>query len=99
MDEKEHERFGAHERAIGVHDARLDAHGVQIDDMRECIAKLTVIVEQQQRTAEVMERRIAALEAQPAKGWERIKASVLTGAVSLVVGVVVTLVTTGIVGN
>lgn len=96
MDNDDLRRFGAHEQAIKAHEKLIDSHGRQIGDMRECIARLTMIMEQQQKQAAAMEQRLSALEAQPAEGWKRIKAAALTGAVSLIVGIVATLVTTGI---
>lgn len=53
-----------------MHDNRLDAHGEEIDSMRECIARLTALQESDSEWRRDADARIAALEAKPAKRWD-----------------------------
>ena len=85
----------AHQRAIAQHDKRLDAHGDEINNLRECVVRLTSLQESnakwQESNAkwhEVAEERIAALEAAPAKRWDNFVNYVVTAVVALVVGIV-----------
>ena len=76
----------AHERAIGVHDARLDAHGEAIDDMKLCIEKLTILQEEQQEWRRVADERISALESKPGMRWEAATSQLLNIALTLALG-------------
>ena len=76
----------AHARAIGVHDARLQAHGDEIDSMKLCIEKLTVIQEEQQEWKRLADERIAALEAKPGKRWETVTSQLLNVVLTLALG-------------
>jgi hypothetical protein len=85
----------AHQMAIAQHDKRLDAHGDEIDNLRECVVRLTAIQESnakwQESNAkwqEVAEERIAALEAAPSKRWDNLVNYVVTAIVALVIGMV-----------
>lgn len=87
----------AHERAIRTHDGRLDAHGDEIDGLRECVVRLTALQEQhaawqEQHTAwqEAADERISALESAPAKRWEHVTDYVLTAVVGIAIGMVMT---------
>lgn len=87
----------AHERAIRTHDGRLDAHGGEIDELRECVVRLTALQEAHTKWEEAhaawqadADERIAALESAPAKRWETVSNYVLTAAVAFVVGIVAT---------
>ena len=62
----------AHERAIALHDKRLEAHGGEIDELRECVVRLTAIQEANTAWQTAAEERIAALEAAPAKRWDSV---------------------------
>ncbi len=66
-----------HARAISVHDKRLDAHGGQLDDIKETLAALREIERQNQERIDAMERRVAALEAVPARRWDALVGYVL----------------------
>lgn len=83
----------AHARAIEQHDKRLDAHGDEIDNLSECVVRLTALQESnakwQEANAkwqEVAEERIAALEAAPAKRWESVTGYIITYGIALVLG-------------
>ena len=76
----------AHERAIGKHDERLDAHGRQLDTLAETLAALKEIERQNQERIDAMDRRIAELEAQPAQRWEKAVTVAITGVVGAAVG-------------
>lgn len=78
----------AHQRAIAQHDKRLDAHGDEIEDLRECVVRLTSLQESNAKWEDVAEKRIAALEAAPSKRWDNLVNYVITAIVALVVGVV-----------
>ena len=77
----------AHERAIALHDKRLEAHGGEIDELRECVVRLTAIQEANTAWQTAAEERIAALEAAPAKRWD---SYALTAVLAFVVGIVAT---------
>ena len=78
----------AHARAILQHDKRLDAYGEEIDNLRECVVRLTALQESNVKWQEVAEERIAALEAAPAKRWDNLVNYVVTAIVALVIGIV-----------
>lgn len=80
----------AHQRAIGQHDKRLDAHGDEIDDLRECVVRLTALQEAHAAWQEDADARIAALEAVPAKRWQSVANYTLTAVLGLVAGLVAT---------
>lgn len=80
----------AHERAIRTHDGRLDAHGDEIDGLRECVVRLTALQEQHAAWQEAADDRISALEAAPAKRWEHVTDYVLTAVVGIAIGMVMT---------
>ena len=76
----------AHERAIALHDKRLEAHG----ELRECVVRLTAIQEANTAWQTAAEERIAALEAAPAKRWDSVVNYALTAVLAFVVGIVAT---------
>ena len=85
----------AHARAILQHDKLFDAHDDEIDNLRECVVRLTALQESnakwQESNAkwqEVAAERIAALEAAPAKRWDNLVNYVVTAIVALVIGIV-----------
>lgn len=80
----------AHERAIRTHDERLEAHGGEIDELRECVVRLTALQEAHTAWQADADERIAALEAVPAKRWESVANYALTAALAFVVGIVAT---------
>lgn len=80
----------AHQRAIDSHDERLEAHGGEIDELRECVVRLTALQEAHTAWQEHADERISALEAAPAKRWESVTNYVLTAALAFVVGIVAT---------
>lgn len=85
MDEtcKEH---SAHERAIGKHDERLDAHGRQLDTLTETLAALKEIERQNQERIDAIEGRVSQLESVPNERWEKAVTVAITGVVGAVVG-------------
>lgn len=80
----------AHERAIRTHDGRLDAHGDEIDGLRECVVRLTALQEQHAAWQEAADDRISALEAAPGRRWEAVSNYALTAALAFVAGIVMT---------
>ena len=80
----------AHERAIALHDKRLEAHGGEIDELRECVVRLTAIQEANTAWQTAAEERIAALEAAPAKRWDSVVNYAHTAVLAFVVGIVAT---------
>lgn len=80
----------AHQRAIDSHDERLEAHGGEIDELRECVVRLTALQEAHTAWQEHADERISALEAAPAKRWEHVTDYVLTAVVGIAIGMVMT---------
>lgn len=76
----------AHERAIGQHDRRLDAHGGEIDELRECVVRLTALQEAHSAWQADADDRIAALEAAPGKRWDAAINYALTAVIGIVIG-------------
>ncbi|MEG2061987.1 MAG: hypothetical protein RSB04_10785 [Gordonibacter sp.] len=82
------EEHAAHSRDIDRHDKRLDAHGGEIDDIRDCIVRLTALQEAHGAWQERADDRIAALEAKPAKRWETATNYLLTAVIGIVLGLI-----------
>ena len=80
----------AHQRAIDSHDERLEAHGGEIDELRECVVRLTALQEAHTAWQEHADERISALESAPAKRWEHVTDYVLTAVVGIAIGMVMT---------
>ena len=78
----------AHERAIEQHDHRLDTHGKSLDTLSESLAVLRVIEQQNQVCIDEMNKRLAALEAEPADKWRKASDYVLTAILGVVLGLV-----------
>ena len=82
----------AHQRAIRVHDERMEKHGRELDDLRECVVRLTTLQETQHKEFSEWrhdtEARLAAIESAPAKRWETITAAALTAMASGLLGYV-----------
>lgn len=76
----------AHERAIARHDARLDSHGEGIDQLRECVTRLTALQEADAAWRADAERRLDALEAAPGERWEAVARTAATAVTSGLVG-------------
>lgn len=76
----------AHERAITRHDARLDGHSAQLDELRDCVTRLTALQEQDAEWRSEAEKRIEALEGKPTERWDAIARTTLTAVVAGVVG-------------
>lgn len=68
----------AHTRAIDMHDKRLDSHSGDIHEMREMLARLTTIEEQNQQRIDAVEARIADIEARPQKRWDTLAVAMIT---------------------
>ncbi len=77
----------AHERAISRHDGRLDSHSAQLDELRDCVTRLTALQEADAEWRLEAEQRIEALENLPRKRWDLIVNTVLTAVVAGVAGV------------
>lgn len=82
----------AHQRAIRVHDERMAAHGKELDDLRECVVRLTALQETQREEfsewRHEAEARLSAIENAPAKRWETATTAMLTAIVGALVGFV-----------
>ena len=85
----------AHDRAIQVHDQRLNTHSDEIDSLRECIVKLTTLQEQSLEWKKEADARITALETVPASRWEKVVGTVITGVVSAIVGAITAVIALG----
>lgn len=86
MDEvcREH---SAHERAISRHDGRLDSHSAQLDELRECVTRLTALQEADAVWRDEAEKRLDALENVPRRRWESVASTAITAVVAGVAGV------------
>lgn len=71
-----------------MHDDRLDSHSRQLDELRDCVVRLTTLQEQEAEWRSEMEKRVAELEDKPAEMWEHVVRYALTGVVGAVVGMV-----------
>lgn len=80
------EDHSAHQRAIRRHDERMDAHGRELDDLRECVVRLTALQEESAKWRAEADQRIAALEAKPAQRWDALATAIVTGVVGAAVG-------------
>lgn len=80
------DEHSAHARAIKRHDDRMDAHGRELDDLRECVVRLTALQEESARWRAEADQRIAALESKPARQWETAVTAVVTAVVGAIVG-------------
>lgn len=78
----------AHQRAIEQHDRRLGDHGDEIDDLRDCVVRLTALQETYTAWQASADERIAALESKPSKRWETVSNHALTAGIALVMGFV-----------
>lgn len=78
----------AHERAIKTHDNRLDEHGKEIDQLSECVVRLTTIQEDSAVRLKEIEARLAELENKPTERWEKVSTQILTAVVSFVIGLI-----------
>ena len=76
----------AHQRAIEQHDRRLGDHGDEIDDLRDCVVRLTALQETYTAWQASADERIAALESKPSKRWETVSNYTLTAVIALVLG-------------
>ncbi len=84
----------AHERAIGKHDARLDSHSEAIDQLRDCVTRLTALQEQDAAWHAEAEKHIEALESAPAARWKTVETAAIStlaggvaGAVLMAIGI------------
>ena len=80
------EDHSAHERAIRMHDERLDSHSRQLDELRDCVVRLTTLQEQEAEWRSEMEKRVSELEDKPAEMWEHVVRYALTGTIGAAVG-------------
>lgn len=59
----------AHRRAILSHDSRLDSHSESIDQLRDCVTRLTALQEADAEWRKDAEARLDALESVPSSRW------------------------------
>lgn len=83
------DEHSAHRRAIAKHDDRLDSHSRQMDEMRECIVRLTVIEESAEEWRRDAEMRISKLEQAPAGNWDALVKAAISTVVGAVIGAVI----------
>lgn len=88
MSEDTCSQHSAHERAIGVHDQRLNAHSQQLDSIRETLAALEIIERQNQERIDALDDRVDALESVPANRWNTVTNYALTAFVGAVLGLI-----------
>lgn len=62
-------QHSAHARAIGKHDERLDGHSESIDQLRDCVTRLTALQEADAEWRKDAEARLDALESVPSSRW------------------------------
>ena len=68
-------------------DRRLDSHSAQLDELRDCVTRLTALQEADAEWRLEAEQRIEALENLPRKRWDLIVNTALTAVVAGVAGV------------
>lgn len=78
----------AHERAIKVHDNRLDEHSKELDQLSECVVRLTTIQEDNAARLKEIDDRLLAIENKPAEKWDKMTTQILTAVISFVIGLV-----------
>lgn len=78
----------AHARAIKVHDNRLDEHGKELDQLSECVVRLTTIQEDNAARLKEIDDRLLAIENKPAEKWDKMSTQILTAVISFVIGLV-----------
>ena len=83
-------RAGLWRRRKAAYTTGGDPHGGEIDELRECVVRLTAIQEANTAWQTAAEERIAALEAAPAKRWDSVVNYALTAVLAFVVGIVAT---------
>lgn len=76
----------AHERAIGRADERLAKHGAELDQLRDCVTRLTALQEADAAWRADAERRLDALESAPGERWEAVARTAATAVTSGLVG-------------
>jgi TolA-binding protein len=83
------EQHSAHAYALEHHDARLDAHSKDIDEMQTAIIKLTALEESSQKRLDEMERRTSELEKKPGDRWESIVTSAITSGATAIIAIII----------
>lgn len=76
----------AHEVRISGLEQRVDAHGDELDDLKECVVRLTALQAANSKWQETADDRIAALEAAPGRRWESLANYIMTAVVALIIG-------------
>ena len=89
----------AHERAIEVHDNRLDKHGDEIDSLRDCITRLTLLQERTLEWQQKADDRLSSIESVPAKRWNSSVNTFLTAIISALAGAFIATFSSGILGG
>lgn len=89
----------AHARAIKVHDDRLNSHSTDIDNINDCITRLTLLQEQTIEWQKKADNRISSLEAVPAKRWNDSVTTFITAIVSALAGACIVMATNGVIGG
>lgn len=78
----------AHSLAIRQHDKRIESHGDEIDELKECVVRLTALQEAHTAWQKDADDRITALESVPARRWETVTNYALTAALAFCFGIV-----------
>lgn len=78
----------AHQRAIRVHDETMKEHNEELQNLKECIVRLTTLQEDFAVRINGMESRISTMEEKPAKLVDKVSQAVITALIGGVVGFV-----------
>lgn len=70
---------------LSAHTNRLDAHGVKLDTLDNCLVRLTAIEEQNAKTLASMREDVDELRDKPAKQWTAAQNVALTVVVTALV--------------
>ena len=81
-------QHAAHEQALKNDKEQLNMHSREINAITLCLERLTVLSEQTKEDTANQEKRIAALEAQPAERWQTVTRYLLLVITGAIVGTV-----------
>lgn len=70
---------------LSTHTSRLDAHGVKLDTLDNCLVRLTAIEEQNAKTLASMRDDVDEIKQKPAKQWSTAQNVALTVLVTTVI--------------
>lgn len=82
------ERFGRDKSRLDKTEKRLDDMEKLLREVSECNAKLTIMVENLQKSDEDHEERITDIEKKPGSYWDKIVAGIIGAAVAALMAIV-----------